>query len=85
MKLPHNGLEFLCYHVWFLKSDDWIVVVWQQNEITREDFVRGARVIVGDQVLVQTIRLMHQKVSWLSEVLCWRMCFYCWFKYGVFA
>jgi hypothetical protein len=34
----------------------------QQNEITREDFVRGARVIVGDQVLVQTIRQMHQKV-----------------------
>ena len=35
----------------------------QQNEITREDFVRGARVIVGDQVLVQTIRQMHMKAG----------------------
>lgn len=34
----------------------------QQNELTRDDFVRGARVIAGDQVLVQTIQLMQQKV-----------------------
>jgi hypothetical protein len=40
----------------------------QQSEITREDFVRGARVIVGDQVLVQTIRQMHGKVRRLRVV-----------------
>ncbi|KAH9539082.1 hypothetical protein CY35_15G040100 [Sphagnum magellanicum] len=34
---------------------------FKQSEITREDFVRGARVIVGDQVLVTTIRHMHLK------------------------
>ncbi|XP_024374336.1 uncharacterized protein [Physcomitrium patens] len=34
---------------------------FKQNEITREDFVRGARAIVGDQVLVQTIRQMHKQ------------------------
>ncbi|KAL2643838.1 hypothetical protein R1flu_011425 [Riccia fluitans] len=31
------------------------------NEITREDFIRGARVIAGDQVLIQTIRQMQMK------------------------
>ncbi|KAG6548179.1 hypothetical protein Mapa_010230 [Marchantia paleacea] len=34
---------------------------FKRNEITREDFIRGARVIAGDQVLVQTIRQMHMK------------------------
>lgn len=64
-----TDLNFFGTPVWFLNSNYLTVVVWQQNEITREDFVRGARVIVGDQVLVQTIRQMHQKVSWLSGVL----------------
>jgi len=56
-------MSFFGNVVWFLDSNDLTMVVWQQNDITREDFVRGARVIVGDQVLVQTIRQMHQKVS----------------------
>lgn len=37
------------------------LLLLQRNEITREDFIRGARVIAGDQVLVQTIRQMHMK------------------------
>ncbi|CAM6094531.1 unnamed protein product [Calypogeia fissa] len=34
---------------------------FKRNEISREDFIRGARVIAGDHVLVKTIREMHGK------------------------
>lgn len=52
------------------EPDKFVVVAFQQNEITREDFVRGARAIVGDQVLVQTIRQMHKVSPHLVSYRC---------------
>jgi hypothetical protein len=39
--------------------------IWQENEITREEMVKKMIIIVGEKLLLETLKKLHYCVSFL--------------------
>ncbi|XP_057850825.2 transcription initiation factor TFIID subunit 4b isoform X3 [Cryptomeria japonica] len=51
-----------------------ILLKFKRNEITKNDFVSGTRKVVGDQILVQTVKQIQKKVVIPQGICCRSKC-----------